>query len=274
MVLDNGILRLELCNEGGEMASLTYNGMDVLYKGDGPYWTGKNPTLFPIIGSPDSKQYTLNGNVYPIKNHGLIRYATLKTIVDDGNKVTMRLRANEETLKSYPFDFTYDITYRLDGKKVLIDYEITNNGDTIMPFTFGLHPGFIVRDFNETSLIFEEDEYGDFIDEKTKEITKTKLGEYHNFLEDVSRLETIIIANLKSKAVTLKMKEYSIKVDMSNFKYLGLWTKDVKANYMCIEPWLSINDISNAENPFDDKYELVHLESKKTYKINYYFEVC
>lgn len=274
MKLDNGILQLELCNKGGEMSSLVYNGKDILYKGDGEYWSGKNPTLFPIISSPDKKEYTLDGVTYPIKNHGLIRYLDLETIVDNTEEVRMRLKANEETLKSYPFDFNYEISYKLDGKKVLINYEITNNDDKIMPFTFGLHPGFIVRNFEETSLIFEDDEEGDFIDKKTKEITKTKLGEYKNFLNDVERLHTVLIANLKSKFVTLKMKEYSVKIDISSYKYLALWTPDRNANFMCIEPWLSINDINDAINPFADKYELEHLEPGQTFRIGYTIEVC
>ena len=274
MKLENDVLKLELCNKGGEMSSLVYKGMDVLYKGDGEYWGGKNPSLFPIISSPDKKEYTLDGKVYPIKNHGLIRYLDLETIVDNGQEVRMRLKANEETLKSYPFNFNYEISYKLDGNKVLIEYEITNNDDKVMPFTLGLHPGFIVRNFDEMSLVFDEDEVGDFIDEASKEITKTKLGEYTNFISDVERLHTVIMCNLKSKYVTLKMKEYSVKIDMTNFKYLALWTPNKDAGFMCIEPWMSINDIKHTDNPFGDEYELEHLNPGETFKTNYYIEVC
>jgi len=275
MLLENDVLKLELCNKGGEMASLIYKGMDVLYKGDGQYWTGKNPTLFPIISSPDSKEYEYLGKKYPIKNHGLIRYADLEKIVDNGIEVRMRLKANEETMKSYPFRFNYEISYKLDGNKVLINYEIRNDDDDDMPFTFGLHPGFIVRNFDEATLVFDQDEEGDFINEQTKVITKTKLGFYKNFINDVERLHTIIMCNLKTKAVTLKMKEYSVKVDMSNFKYLALWTPNKGAGFMCIEPWCSINYIKNAVNPFDtEKFELEVLKPGETYKIGYSIEVC
>ena len=273
MKIDNKVLSLTVCEKGGEMSSLTYKGYDVLYKGDKEYWSGKNPTLFPIIGSPNSKEYVLDGVKYPIKNHGLIRYADLKCVCDDGEKITMRLHSDEETLKQYPFEFNYEISYRLDNNKVLIDYEIRNESIKIMPFTFGLHPGFNVRNFEEMSLVFPEDEDGTLVDMMNGKIEKIKLGEYKNFIEDVTRLETVVLAGLKSKYVILKMKEYSVKVDMSSFKYLGLWTKNEKCDYMCIEPWLSINDIAHAENPFDDKYELEHLNPGETFKIGYYFEI-
>lgn len=273
MILDNGILHLELTNKGGEMASLVYKGMDILYKGDGPYWSGKNPTLFPFISSPDKKEYTLNGKTYPCRNHGLIRYSTLETIVDDGNTVTMSLVANEETLKEYPFNFEYNITYRLDNNKVIISYDIVNKDEQVMPFTFGLHPGFIVRDFAQSSLLFNDDEEGDLFNQKTRTSSKIKLGLYTNFLNDLAETQTVILKNLKSKVVTLKMKEYSVNVDMSKFKYLALWTADPKANYICIEPWLSINNIKTSDNPFREDFEIEYLNPNETYKIDYSIEL-
>lgn len=273
MILDNGILKLELTNKGGEMASLTYKGYDILYKGDGPYWSGKNPTLFPFISSPNSKEYIYEGKTYPCRNHGLIRYSTLETVKEDANEITLRLVSNEETLKEYPFNFEYNITYKLDNNRVLIEYAITNNDTRVMPFTFGLHPGFIVRVFAESSIIFDKDETGDLFNQKTRTSTCVKLGEYKNFINDVKELETVIFTNLKSDKVTLKMKEYSVTVDKSKFKYLALWTADEKADYMCIEPWLSINNIKPSNNPFSDEFEIEKLEPNKTYKIDYYIEL-
>ena len=273
MKLDNGILCLELTNKGGEMSKLTYKGYDVLYKGDGPYWTGKNPTLFPMISSPDKKEYVLDGITYPCRNHGLIRYATLQTIVDNDKEVVMRLTSNDDTKKEYPFDFEYNITYKLDNNKVLINYDITNTGDKQMPFTFGLHPGFNINDFKETEIIFNDDEVGELFNQKTRSSSSIKLGTYTNYLEDLAKLQTIILKNLKSKYVTLKMKEYSINIDMSKFKYLAIWTADPNAKYICIEPWLSVNNIKTSSNPFADEFELEHLKPGETFKIDYYIEL-
>lgn len=271
--LNNGLLNLDLTNKGGEMASLIYKDMDILYKGDGPYWSGKNPTLFPFISSPNEKKYIYEGVTYPCKNHGLIRYSTLETIVDDGKQVTMRLLANEETLKEYPFNFEYKITYRLDNTKVLINYEITNKDDKTMPFTFGLHPGFIVRDFSMMELIFEDDDTATLFNQKDRSTSVVKLNRYTNFLQDLANLDTVIFENLKSDYVTLKMPEYSIKLEMSKFKYLALWTADPKANYICIEPWLSINNIKPSNNPFNPNFELEYLKLGEKFNIDYSFEI-
>ena len=275
MKLDNGILNLELTNKGGEMSRLIYKGYDVLYKGDGPFWSGKNPTLFPMISSPDAKEYTLDGKLYPCRNHGLIRYSELETIKESDNEITMRLLSSDDTRKEYPFDFDYQITYKLDNNKVLINYEITNTGNSQMPFTFGLHPGFIVRDFSDIELEFVEDQEAILFNQKDRTSTKVKLGKYsgQQFLNDLARLQTVIFEHLKSPIVTLNMKEYSVSVDMSKYRYLALWTADNKADYICIEPWLSINDIKHSSNPFDAKFELEYLEPKQTFKIDYYIEL-
>ena len=273
MKLDNGILKLALTNKGGEMASLECKGYDILYKGDGPYWTGKNPTLFPMISSPNSKQYTLDGITYPCRNHGLIRYMVLETIVNDGNIVKMRLTSNDETLKEYPFNFEYNITYKLDGKRVLIDYDITNKDNKIMPFTFGLHPGFVVRDLDNLVIEFKDDEVGTLYNQVDKSFSEIKLGDYRNFLSDLKKCNTVILKDLKSKEVTIKMPEYNVTIDISNYKYLALWTANPKAEYICVEPWLSINDIKNSDNPFKDEFELEYLKPGETFRINYWFEV-
>jgi len=273
MLLDNGILHVEFTNKGGEMALMTYKGMDILYKGDGEYWGGKNPSLFPLIGSPSSKQYVLDGKTYPIKNHGLIRYANLETVVDTPEQVTMRLVSSDETLAQYPFKFTYEITYRLDGHKVLIDYMIRNDDKVDMPFTFGLHPGFMVEDFDKMVLHFPEDETGTLIDQKDGKEVQIKLGDYTNFIKDVTALETVVLKDLKSSYCELKQDKYSVKVDMSKFDYLGLWTADPNSHFMCIEPWMSFNRIKDATNPFSNEFDQVVLKPSQAFLIDYYIEV-
>lgn len=276
MELNNGVLKLKLENKGGEMSSLEYQGFDILYKGDGPYWSGKNPTLFPMISSPSKKEYTIDGVTYPCRNHGLIRYATLDTVIDNASEVKMNLKSSTETLKEYPFNFDYNITYKLDNDTVLINYDITNIDNKVMPFTFGLHPGFNIKSFDEVKIVFDNDEMGEIFNKNDESSKLVDLKEYtgKRFLEDLSIMKTVMFKNLKSKYVTLQTNEYNVKIDISKFKYLALWTQDPDAKYICIEPWLSINDIVNAENPFADEFELVHLKPQETFRIDYSIKVC
>lgn len=51
-VLENEYCRLECMEEGGQMKHLVdkINQVEILYQGD-EGWSGRNPTLFPIVGN-------------------------------------------------------------------------------------------------------------------------------------------------------------------------------------------------------------------------------
>ena len=130
--------RYEVCfvEKGGEILSFTdlQSGLQYMWQGDEAYWTGKNPTLFPIVGNTYSKTYTIDGKEYAMKNHGLIRQMNLKCTYQDEQKLVMSLDSDEETLSKYPFPFHYEIAYTLVEDTLHIDYRITNIGDRVMPF--------------------------------------------------------------------------------------------------------------------------------------------
>lgn len=275
MKLDNGILQLELTELGGEMASLKYKGLDVLYKGDGPYWKGKNPTLFPFISGYKGNEYILDNKAYSCEKHGFIRQSILETISETNKQITMRLTDNEYTHMRYPFKFQYEITYRLDNNKVIISYEIENKDEKEMPFTFGAHPGFIVRNFDKTRLIFSNDKEARLFkyQEGIEEIVPLGTYEGSKLLEDISKLETVMFKDIKSKDITLEMEEYSIKMDISQFKYLAFWTANKESDFICVEPWISMNEIWNSNSPFREDFELVYLKPQEKFNIGYTIEL-
>ena len=117
-ILENGVLKLECTEKGGEMLHLVKKSTnhETLYQGD-QGWSGRNPSLFPMVGNTYTKDYEIDGKKYAMKNHGLIRYATLKgESQEDG--LVFSLDANEDTLAQYPFNFHFEIGYKLDGNKV------------------------------------------------------------------------------------------------------------------------------------------------------------
>ena len=119
--LENEFCRLEVIPEAAEITSFfdKTNNVEIMYQGD-EGWSGRNPSLFPIIGSTYSKYYEIHGKQYTMKNHGLARYATFKgEQLED--KLIFTFCSDEETLKQYPFDFVFEIAYSLEGKTLHID---------------------------------------------------------------------------------------------------------------------------------------------------------
>ena len=139
MKLENERYEVTFTEKGGEIASFTdkQTGIQYMYQGNTDFWGGKNPTLFPMVGNTFSKTYEINGKSYAMKNHGLIRYMTLKQQEGEEGKIVMTADSDEQTLQQYPFDFHYEIHYTLSGSQLTIRYLITNTGEEVMPFSFG-----------------------------------------------------------------------------------------------------------------------------------------
>ena len=59
------------------------------------------------------------------------------------NSVTFLLKANEETLKHYPYDFELYLSYHLNGSTLSMDYRVINKDSDLMYYHIGAHPGFM-----------------------------------------------------------------------------------------------------------------------------------
>ena len=206
--LENEFYRLEVIPEAAEITSFfdKTNNVEIMYQGD-EGWSGRNPSLFPIIGSTYSKYYEIHGKQYTMKNHGLARYATFKgEQLED--KLIFTFCSDEETLKQYPFDFVFEIAYSLEGKTLHIDYTIKNTSKEDMPYSFGLHPAFRVPqyknekfedysidfEFNEeaTQLVFDPS-FNENIKEKKVQLNSWKLSR-----EDINHYATLVYKDYKS----------------------------------------------------------------------------
>ena len=101
MKLENERYIVTFVEKGGEIQSFTdkETGIQYMWQGDETYWSGKNPSLFPMVGNTYTNDYTIEGKSYAMKNHGLIRYATLTCRQDDGKQIVMELNSNEDTKK-------------------------------------------------------------------------------------------------------------------------------------------------------------------------------
>lgn len=276
MIIENDVLRLEVCEVGGEIASLKYKKKDleVMWQGDEKHWKGKNPTLFPMVGNTYSKDYMIDGKTYAMKNHGLIRYAVLKCIKKSDDEITMELKSDENTKSQYPFDFTYQIKYKLIGNRVIVTYLITNDSSRIMPFTFGLHPGFNVRDFTSSTLKFACPETATQIhihDGVCEE--KVSFDHWDLSHETIAKEQTIVYKDLKSPYVDLIMNEYKIRMAIDGFPFLALWSSDPEANFLCIEPWYGHGDFEKVDVPFEKREGMMSLSPNKSFMTSYWFEV-
>ena len=276
MIIENDVLRLEVCAEGGEIQSLKYKkkNYEVMWQGSEDHWKGKNPTLFPMVGNTYTKDYVIDGKTYAMKNHGLIRYAKLECVKKSHDEITMELKSDENTLSQYPFEFTYQVKYKLIENRVIISYFITNNSKKVMPFTFGLHPGFNVSNFENSTLTYACPE--NCIQLHTKGGVREEnvsFKEWKLSHEDIQNEATIIYKNLKSPYVDLRLPEVNIRMSIEGYPILALWTSDSTSPFICIEPWYGHGDFGPVNVPFEKREGMMSLSPNKSFTTSYWFEI-
>lgn len=286
--ISNGILRLTIDTLGAEMQSvLGRDGTQYLWQGDAAYWTGRAKNLFPYIARLNGGKYIYDGKEYEMEIHGIAPYAEFAVEEQNGDSICFRLDASEETLRRYPFLFTYRIRYELTGSRILISSQVENRDDKTMYYAVGGHPGFNVP--LERGLSFE-DYYLEF--EKSCRpvrigFTKECLLDGHDLpypLEGDRRLklrhdlfnDDAVVLRDMDHTVTLAAKGGSkaVRVTFPDMKYLGFWHKPYSdAPYVCIEPWSSLPSRSDRVERLKEQENLLSLAAGASSEITWSIEL-
>ncbi len=282
-LIKNNKLEVEISTIGAEVFSLKKDGKNFIKDGNPKYWTGRSPIMFPICGRLYSGGYTFNGNRYEMDIHGIVKTAQFTVNKQTESSITFELKANEDTLKSYPFDFTFTVTYTLNNNSLITEFTVVNNGETPMPFSLGAHPGFTVPvagvgEFEDCFI-----EFSSPCPAKKVNFSPTCFLAGNDKLFNGENLKTIPLKHSlfdndaiflydTAKSVTLKSTKtpYSVKVDFDGFKYIGLWhMPKTDADYVCIEPWNGIPSTDGVVDDFSNKKDMSVLDGKKTYSLSY-----
>lgn len=279
MLLENEEFIISFDALGGEISSVVSKELDIeyMYKGNTEFWGGKNPTLFPIVGNTFSKTYEVNGETYAMKNHGLIRYAKLNGTYQNG-RVEFTYCSNEETLSVYPFHFSYKMIYELDGSTLIVSYEIENTGPTKMPFTFGLHPGFLCplqadETFEDYTFHFEKEEHCQQFDFQTLEYKELSVKEVSLNYKLFETQPTLIYEGVESEVFRLQGKRHGVQISVAgnqkHYPILALWTPKEGAPFICVEPWLASGDLKENDKDFFEREGTIVLEEKERFETSY-----
>lgn len=280
-IIENEAVRAVVADMGAELMSLVLksSGIEYLWQGDEKYWTGRATNLFPICGRLTDGKYTYQGNEYEMILHGFAKKSVFSVIEQKKDSIVFSLRANEETLKIYPFDFELFITYTLCANTVRETYRVINHGLERMYFALGGHPGFHLP--LEEGCSFE-DYFIEFAQEKparelvmeacymTDETVPARLkdGKTIALTHDMFDNDAIFLQDMDT-CVTLKASNGSRAVTLRypDMKYLGLWHKPkTAAPYVCIEPWMSVPAYYQKVDDLETKRDMLTLEAGESYE--------
>lgn len=201
---------------------------------------GGIPLLFPAAGKLLEDRWQ-HGTM---KQHGFARNMAWTVAAQSESQVTLLLGANDETLSSYPWKFTASLTYAIEPATLVLSFEVVNEDSTPMPFAFGLHPYFVVRDKAHAKIPTKATRAYD-------NVAKT-IVPFGGF--DFTSAEVDLhLVDHGSTSATLDLGDATIAMECSSeFKRWVVWTLPGK-EFICLEPWSAPG---NALNTGEDLIEV------------------
>lgn len=250
--LQSGALRVIISDAGAEIIQIEdiLTGRNYLWHGDSAYWGRRSPILFPIVGGLKNKTYKYAGREYPMSQHGFARDRKFQMTEHNVDTIWFELKADEESLKVYPFRFRLEIGYRLEGRKITVMWRVANEDKKTMFFSIGGHPAFMCPIDGEGKqtdyyLLFDNKEplsYGKLSVNGLLETEGHTLdigGGCMPITEHMFDEDALVIEGGQAHQVALagpdKKPYLTVKFDAPLF---GLWSPAKKhAPFVCIEPW-------------------------------------
>lgn len=275
--IENEFLTCEIDDMGAQLHSLKLkeNGKEYIWQGNPDIWYGQSPVLFPVIGQLLNDSYRYNGVEYSMPKHGLARKLLFNVKECAGAKAVFSLESDENTRKSYPFDFELLVAFELKEKSLINTMTVINKTKGEMYFSIGAHPGFnckigdvIEFELPETLETERIDADSLLVDEKipvienSREIVITK---------DIFNNDALILSDIKSKKLRIK-SDYEVEFTFGDCPVLGIWAKP-NAPYVCIEPWYGINDNREFKKDISEKRKIMRLEEGGSFAFDWKAEI-
>ncbi|MEA5534493.1 aldose epimerase [Crocosphaera sp. XPORK-15E] len=250
---DKALSRLEVVPErGGIITRWAIQGQEILSLDEERFTNpelsvrGGVPILFPICGNLPDNTYVYQGKTYTLKQHGFARDLPWEVIDQSTSScasLTLSLSSNDKTLNVYPFKFQLKFTYELEGKILRIRQQYINKSDKIMPFSFGFHPYFLVKD--KTKLAF------DIPSSAYQEKSSTEIVPFEgNFDFDADEID-VAFKSLTRSSASMTDHQRGLKLTLNwsdSYSTFVFWTLKGK-DYICLEPWSAPrNAIATGEN--------------------------
>lgn len=265
-------------NLGASMQEYIFKDVDIIdgisidEDGINDYFnTHKSALLFPFPNRVKDgnymfadKNYQLDLNEPELQNaiHGLIFDKHFKIIdkqVTSQEAKVLFSYVSDGSLTGYPFKFIFNIEYLINSEgKITTTMEIKNIDEKTFPFGIGWHPYFRSQNLANSSLSFKANEHFIFSERSIPE--EVKKSDFPNsfvipdkMLDDGFSLHKAYVKYVDSKF------ELNVEFENKITPYLQIYTPSHRKN-IAIEP------MTCATDAFNNKYGLLELDAKETFK--------
>ncbi len=276
---DEGI-RLKFLRLGAEIVEYKIPGLqNGLFYRDGDIsnpaggWKNHATILFPVVGRLKDNKSKYGKKIISFKkNHGFARSFVFELekykLGTDKAMISYSMESNEELREQYPFDFKFNVVYKISGNKLAVKFKVKNrSNDEPIYFSIGWHPGFAV--YGKTSFKLKSHKFFYYKVGGNGLLTGEKIEIHKDYFYKLIRgsLNKALIFEFiekRERSLIFNNGKIDIKLKFRDFPFLGIWSEN-KDKFICIEPWHGADDFE--EQPqFDEKLGIVKLEAGKSKK--------
>lgn len=250
LVLETSDARAEVLPSLGALVTRFAVGeRDILYCDDASLRTDKRrggvPVLFPAPGRLKNDLFEAQGRYGKLPHHGFARDLPFRVAEKTAASVVLELEGTDATLGRFPWDFLLRLRVELSATCLTYTIDVESRDEEPMPFAFGLHPYFSVRDKNAMRVTTPATRA---FDNRTKRhvAVPSPIDFAH---------EEVDLHLVDHGAPALRFDTGAGAVTLSGsdeFRTWVLWTLPERP-FVCVEPWTSPG---NALNTGTDLLEL------------------
>jgi galactose mutarotase-like enzyme len=209
------------------------------------YDTTKNvrggiPVLFPTPGKLEQDRWQWHGQSGELKQHGFARNLPFEVVEahPERAEAVLRLRASPATLAVYPWEFSLELTFRLEGSCLGIASRIENASPRPMPCALGYHPYFQVADKARTKVAVQATRMFDNV--------KKIYAPFAGFDLTAPEVDAHLLDNPRPSAALEFGDGGRLELRAaSDFAIWVVWTVAGK-EYVCLEPWTAPGNALNS----------------------------
>ena len=214
--------------DNGELTSFKKSGIEFIHQKGNKGWRNSDDEMFPVIGPTIKNNFivhTKKGDAIQ-DQHGLLReleYAVISSDEKSANFIKKYTKNTQiknskypekstEPMLFWPFDFSFEKSFRLEKDVLKIDFIISSEKG--MPFMLGYHPAFLLSDSGKETL-----------ESNNQKFT----------LKDVYKAGSDAFSILNSDKIILNnIDKNNLEITTKGFNNFMLWTE--VNNMLCIEP--------------------------------------
>lgn len=284
----NEELRVVVSPEGAEVQSVqdARTGREYLWQGDARWWHGRSPLLFPIVGGMWNGVCRIDGKEISIPKHGFVKKRTWNATECKADSVRFEYISTVGDFEIFPFAFQVAVTYRLEGRKLLAEFEVKNTGGCDLWFQMGGHPAIALPDWKEENTVdgylkfdgkpeylWRAGEQGCLEPEK-HEVPFNDEGLVPLCVDTFANEALIFDEHQVSAATVLDLQKQPVARVASTSPAWLFWSpQGMHTPFICCEPWYGLCDHQNFEGPVEERPYINCAHAGEVWKGGYSVEI-